>query len=184
MLTEPDQESADTRQWTPLALGSGEYYALPSFRFTGIATFQAPRSESGLRCAQPAMMTLANLLEHPTIRPDLISDTRDKRSNKDLGRAISIARLTSENEMADWPRLWIEALKTGFPTHWKNLAHQAESGLHALLASPQDLQQAADIANRSLLAANPAGEKAFRASTAQLLAFPLAELKSLAARAG
>ena len=61
-------------------------------------------------CAQPKMMALANLLEHPRILPDvmsgLIADRSIKRSNKDLGRSIAIARLSGPDAVAEWHADW------------------------------------------------------------------------------
>jgi glycosyltransferase involved in cell wall biosynthesis len=57
------------------------------------------------------MMALANLLEHPRIKDDLIEDTNIKRSNKDLGRVLAIARLTPEEMWETWPAAWAKALK-------------------------------------------------------------------------
>lgn len=180
LLTEPSTENQLGRVWTPLSLASGAIYALPSFPFTGLATFAAPTTEFGLRCARPEMMALANLLEHPSIKPDLIEGTNARRSNKDLGRVLAIARLSATDAMEAWPVQWQRALSQCFPHRWRELAAHAGDGIRALLSSPADMQQATEICNLSLLHLHQVNAEELGATARQFLTFAVEELEGLA----
>jgi len=153
LLTVPRSE-VEGDSWTRLELDSG-HYGLPCFRFLSIAAYNPVKTEFGLYCARPEMMALANLLEHPVIGEQtmsgLFAGRRIKRSNKDLGRVIALARL-SNDETETWPAVWKDALMACFPTMWRELALCAGNGLRVLLNSHEDFSEAFVTCTNGLLA--------------------------------
>ena len=149
LLTVPESPTDRSRRWTRLPPTQG-HFVLPSFGYLALANLDPQPTNFGISIARPEMMVLANLLEHPIIESDLMSggfhERSDiKRSNKDLGRVIAIARLAvreDEDALLEWPELWREALKARFPSEHQELASQAGTGLRALLASEPDFEQA------------------------------------------
>jgi hypothetical protein len=158
LLSVPGSEDETGRQWARLRLSRG-HFGLPSFEFMSLAVYRPAPTEFGIPCARPEMMALALLLEHPAIGPEkmsgLIENRRVKRSNKDLGRVLAIARLSSEAAVLSWPAAWEEGLKACFPTRWPSLARSAGSGLRLLLAGREDLEQAHHTCIYGLLASRP-----------------------------
>jgi len=177
LLTEPSSTEQSSRQFERIELSTG-HYGLPSFRFTGISTFNAEPTEYGIRCARPEMMALANLLENPKIKPDSVSGTvfqgrEIKRSNKDLGRVLSIARLSPGEEWEKWPDAWEKACKKCFPNDWQVLAKSAGSGLKELLASESDFQEAYFTCINSILSTSGDTSEQLKITGERLLAFTI-----------
>jgi hypothetical protein len=177
LLTEPETKSQTGLKLTRLKLASGEHYGLPSFPFTKVAIFNARMTDFGILCALPEMMMLGNLLEHTRIKPDPTRDSLIKRSNKDLGRVLAIARLSKEKLWEFWPQDWINCLQHCFPDHWKKLVSTLGDGLKEMLASPSDLQQAVDSCTTSLLARQNVTADQLKDTGNRLLVYVIDEVK-------
>jgi hypothetical protein len=128
------------------------------------------------------MMALANLLEHPNIKPKLIEGTDIKRSNKDLGRVLAIARLSLDEAWEAWPQLWEKALEHCFPHRWQKLAAVAGAGLRELLASPADLQQAVETCANGLLSGRNVTTEQLNDTGQRLLTFAVVPLEERSKR--
>jgi hypothetical protein len=177
LLTVPESSAQRDLKWLRLPTEAG-HMGLGSFGFLALATVDPLPTPFGLAVARPEMMALANLLEHPTIGHQTMSGgfagrPSIKRSNKDLGRVIALARLASgEDEAAleKWPELWATALRRSFPDEWRQLAGRAGSGLRQLVQSPFDLEQAHHTCANGLLASMPPTIEAFAITARRLIA--------------
>jgi hypothetical protein len=132
----------------------GGHAGLASFRYLSLTDFEPLPTGYGINYAQPATMALANLLSHQKIGHAAMSakigGREIKRSNKDLGRVLAMARL-SDGKLDGWPQIWVDALRSRFPNQFDRLAPTVGNGLRALLASENDLEQAVHTCNHGLL---------------------------------
>lgn len=170
LLGAPDQNSAQAKTFHRVQTSIG-HFAICSFNYLALAEWQPIETKHGVRIARPEMMALANMLHHPRIGPELIAGTQTKRSNKDLGRVLALAWLTSEqdrrnrtDELSKWPeRMW-DALRERFPGRARELAQDAGSGLRELMTSDGDRDEALVICNKGLLASLEVSRDAFAAT--------------------
>jgi hypothetical protein len=186
LLAVPEAFSDQSQRWSRLKTRNG-HFGLCSFGFLSLASYRPSPTDLGVYIARPEMMALANLLEHPTIRPETMSGgfagrADIKRSNKDLGRVLAIARLATardEDAMLSWPGLWDEALRDRFPAEWMVLARGAGNGMRSLLASEVDLEQAWYTCVNGLLASTPPTFDAFKLVGRRVLQDAIPPLESI-----
>ena len=163
LLTVPETPYDRERKWARVKTTAG-HFALPSFGFISIAGFEPKLLTSGVSIAYPEMMSLANMLEHPTIRPEIMSapilGREIKRSNKDLGRVLAIAHLASirdEDAFLKWPEKWLRGLNSLLPEDIRREKANFGSGIRQILdkRNEQDLDEALHTCVYGLLAKFP-----------------------------
>ncbi len=124
----------------------GAHFAVPIFRFLGLTSWNLRDTGLGLRYADPAMMSLSNLLSHPTLgtarMESPIGGRLCLRSAKDLGRVLAISRLTPRDEQRDWVDRWVGGLRKWFPKDWRKLGATIGSGLRELAGNTMALLEA------------------------------------------
>ncbi len=185
LLTIPESSANRLKQWVPLKTNYG-YFALPSFGFLSLTNYKPLDTKLSIYIARPEMMALANMLEHPEIRPEtmsgMIRGRTIKRSNKDLGRVLAIAYLSTGQDadsLEQWPEIWQEALQNRFPEDWQKLAWKSGSGIRALLQSDLDLDEAYYTCRYGLLASLPPSLEQLRITGKRLLQDAVEPLEKL-----
>ena len=182
------QEAGDERDraFDRMVLSDGGHYAVASFRYLDVAAYRAIETPDGIRCARLEMLALSNLLRNPVIRQERMQTPVGpglKRSNKDLGRVLAIARLAGREIVAKWPSAWAEALRGLYPSEWTELAGRLGAGVRVLLASEGDLREALDISGSGLLASVLVTPDEFRAVAERLVVDAIEPLEHASRRA-
>ncbi len=122
------------------------------------------------------------------IRPDtmdaLVEGRRIRRSNKDLGRVVAIARLSGAVGLRAWPSTWLDALRACQGASWGRVAAHAGDGLRALLLSETDLDEACLTCNLGLLASDPVTVDQLRRVAERLIADAIDPLEEMARASG
>lgn len=167
---------AKGRQFQRLITSQG-HFALCAFGYFALLEFEPKDTDYGIRLASPEMMALCNLLHHPSIGPAVMKDTiagrNIKRANKDLGRVLALAYLTTEGDpdaLENWPAVWRAALDAKFPDQAASLLLSAGSGIRALMASEADLMEAHWTADNGLLASKKVSLEAYRLTGMRFIA--------------
>lgn len=151
LLALPALGQREARVWTPCALDDG-CYGVPSFRYMGVLDLESQTSEAGLGYAHPAMMALANLLSHPRVGPETMSEPIGgrvlRRASKDLGRVLALSWLEGREGTQTWAGLWGRAMHDRFGDEASSLAASLGQGLRELLEDPgfmDETRHAVDI---------------------------------------
>jgi hypothetical protein len=185
LLTVPESVANRKQSFSRLETAVG-YFVLPSYGFLSLLEHDPIITEWGVAVARPELMVLANLLEHPVIGVQTmrtkIGGRTMKRSNKDLGRILAIARLSDEEDLDEWPGAWAEVLKKKFGDEWRHLALRAGAGLRQLLArsNEPDFREAHQSCALGLLVSQPVTVEELRATGERVLQFCIVPLEKLA----
>jgi predicted secreted protein len=176
LLGLPELGQTARLRWVPIELDDG-WYGLPCFRYFAVTGHDPERSDEGLPYATPAMMALANLLAHPMIGEQTMSEPIGGqmllRSSKDLGRVLALAWLAGAEGIENWLQPWRTALRRCYPQDHEELARCAGGGLRALLEDDAALEHARVANEVGLLHGKNVDADNLRAVGAQVLTFAI-----------
>jgi hypothetical protein len=185
LLTVPES-SADRKQRLSRLETTVGHFVLPSFGFLSVPEYNPIPTDFGIFIARPEMMALANLLEHPVLASQTMSTKIGgqiiKRSNKDLGRVLAIARLSDGLSIENWPTLWREVLQNNFGDEWRSLAFKTGAGMRQLLApaNEPDFREVRHSCEYGLLVSHPPTLDQLRATGERLLQDVIVPFEKLA----
>lgn len=156
LLSEPPAGQAERRQWTRF-VAHDQHFGLPSFRFLPVAIHAPETTDQGLRCARPACMALAHLLEHamPDRTPIKGMEGEPPRFVKDVGRAVSLWLLSNQMDgdaETQWRALWIDICEKVLHRTPADTASEVAKALDHL---QNELRVAHEIASKTTLADRP-----------------------------
>lgn len=183
LLSALEAGDARDRAFDRVVLSDGGHYALATFQHLGVVAHEPIEAPEGLRCARLSMLVLSNLLRNPSIRPERMLagvEPGPRRSNKDLGRVLSIARLVGREAVEEWPGAWREALRATYADQWPQLAILLGGGIRALLGSEGDLREALELNRLGVLAQAPTTPEAFRGVAERMLVDAIEPIEELA----
>ena len=182
LLTVPESVADRKQSFSRLETAVG-YFVLPSYGFLSLLEHNPIITEWGVAVARPELMALANLLEHPAIGVQTmrtkIGGRTMKRSNKDLGRVLAIARLSDDQDLDEWSGAWAEVFRKKFEAEWRSLGLRAGAGLRQLLAplNQADFQEAHQSCVLGLLVSQPPTVEELRATGERVLQFCIVPLR-------
>jgi hypothetical protein len=186
LLTVPEDETDFEKRYVPMDTKHGRF-SLCSLGGIGLTQWKPLPTEFGISVARPEMMALANLLHHPRIGDELMSGLiagrSIRRSNKDLGRVLALANLAEakqEDALLEWPKNWLDALNEFFPATWADYASACGGGVRALLASPNDLEEAHHTCQSGLVASLRLSEETLRVTGERLLVDVIEPIETMA----
>ncbi|MFH1132400.1 MAG: hypothetical protein V1754_13775, partial [Pseudomonadota bacterium] len=179
LLGLPETNQSEMKKWVPVWLDDG-WYGLPCFRYFAVTDHEPKCSDEGLHYAAPGMMVLANLLAHPKIGQDTMSEPIGGRTllraAKDLGRVLALAWLAGGEGVEQWVEPWNSALKKHYPNDHEKLAKHLGDGLRALLNDEEALDQARHANEVGLLRGKGVNVAMLRAVGEQVLSFAVEPL--------
>jgi hypothetical protein len=145
LLALPRIQQSQALLWTPVRLSDG-WYGAPTHRFMRLTAFQRLRSAEGLEYASPAMMAIANLLSHPKVGTQRMSESiagrQILRSAKDLGRVLALAWLDGPDGDRHLGRPLDQGFARLLSPILRTLCGRANSGLGRLLADGAAFEEA------------------------------------------